>query len=236
MGLNISKGNMYEFITHTWNTVKGACEHDCSYCYMKRWGKLKPARFDEKELKTDLGSGNFIFVGSSNDLFAKNVPYEWIEKTINHCKKYPNNRYFLQSKNTRRIFELSWLINEDVFIKEKHNGHFEKIFSIATTIETNRVYPEFMRNTPNPIDRMLEFKRLGLAGFDKYITIEPIMDFDLDILVKEIKDVMPLQVNLGCDTGKNGLIEPNKDKILKLIDELKKFTIIHNKSNLKRLL
>jgi hypothetical protein len=68
MGLNTSKGNMYDFVTHTWNTVKGECYHDCSYCYMKRWGKLKPARFDQKELKTDLGSNNFIFVGSSCDM------------------------------------------------------------------------------------------------------------------------------------------------------------------------
>jgi len=45
MGLNKSSGNMYEFITHTWNTVKGACEHDCSYCYMKRWGKLNRFRY-----------------------------------------------------------------------------------------------------------------------------------------------------------------------------------------------
>ena len=83
MGLNKSKGNMYKFITHTWNTVKGACEHDCSYCYMKRWGKLKPARFDEKELKTDFG--NFIFVGSSNDLFAKGISDEGYGSLYKSC-------------------------------------------------------------------------------------------------------------------------------------------------------
>jgi DNA repair photolyase len=60
MGLNTSTGNMYSFVTHTWNTVKGECHHDCSYCYMKRWGKQKPVRFDKKELKTDLGKDNFI--------------------------------------------------------------------------------------------------------------------------------------------------------------------------------
>lgn len=73
MGLNTSKGNMYEFITHTWNTIKGECYHDCSYCYMKRFGKLNKVRFDAKELKTDLGTGNFIFVGSSCDMFAENI-------------------------------------------------------------------------------------------------------------------------------------------------------------------
>jgi len=31
MGLNESKGNMYEFVTHTWNAIKGECKHDCTY-------------------------------------------------------------------------------------------------------------------------------------------------------------------------------------------------------------
>ena len=35
MNLNQSKGNMYEFITHTWNPIKDRCYHDCAYCYMK---------------------------------------------------------------------------------------------------------------------------------------------------------------------------------------------------------
>ena len=32
--LNVAKGNMYGFITHTWNPIKGHCYHQCSYCYM----------------------------------------------------------------------------------------------------------------------------------------------------------------------------------------------------------
>lgn len=96
MGLIESKGNMYTWVTHTWNTVKGECPHGCTYCYMKRWGKQRPVRFDESELKTDLNgkypfrfnSRNFIFVGSSCDLFADNIPYEWIKKTIDHCQKH----------------------------------------------------------------------------------------------------------------------------------------------------
>lgn len=36
MGLNKAGGEMYEFVTHTWNTVKGDCFHNCRYCYMKR--------------------------------------------------------------------------------------------------------------------------------------------------------------------------------------------------------
>ena len=101
MSLNISKGNMYEFVTHTWNTIKGECYHDCSYCYMKRWGKLNTVRFDEKELKTDLGKGNFIFVGSSCDMFANDINSDWIIKTIEHCAKYPDNKYLFYRYTSR---------------------------------------------------------------------------------------------------------------------------------------
>ena len=68
MGLNVSSGNMYEFISHTFNTIKGKCYHDCSYCYCKsiakRFNKIQSdVKLDEKELTKNLGKGNFIFVG-----------------------------------------------------------------------------------------------------------------------------------------------------------------------------
>ena len=102
---------MYEFVTHTWNTIKGACPHDCSYCYMKRWGKQNPDRFDEKELKTDLGNGNFIFVGSSCDMFADDIPETWILRTLEHCFKY-NNRYLFQTKNPKNAETLITLFGK----------------------------------------------------------------------------------------------------------------------------
>ena len=33
MPLNKTKGDMYDFITHTWNPIRGRCLHDCSYCH-----------------------------------------------------------------------------------------------------------------------------------------------------------------------------------------------------------
>jgi len=217
MGLNISKGNMYPWITHTWNTIKGACPHDCSYCYMKRWGKLKPVRFDEKELKTDLGKGNFIFVGSSCDMFANKIPTKWIIKILEYCSGF-NNSYLFQSKNPKRMIEF------DVFMPNKS--------VICTTIETNKWYPEIMKNSPKPIDRATIH---SLFPFDRYVTIEPIIEFNLDKLIELIKIYNPTQVNIGADTGNNNLPEPKSEKILDLINELEKFTIVKKKQNLKRL-
>jgi hypothetical protein len=63
------------------------------------------------------------------------------------------------------------------------------------------------------------------------------MDFDLINFVKLIESCKPEQVNIGANTSYNiKLPEPNEEKIMKLIKELKKFTKIKLKTNLKRLL
>ena len=222
MGLNISKGNMYEFITHTWNTIKGSCYHDCSYCYMKRWGKLKPVRFDEKELKTDLGTGNFIFVGSSCDMFAENIPDEWIKKTLKHMERF-DSKYLLQTKNPTRVLDFI----DACVITDK--------CVICTTIESNKDLFEIKRNSPDVFKRAMAMNELSQI-IDSYVTIEPIMDFDMDIMVQLIRDCNAKQINIGADSGRNNLPEPTKEKVLQLVSELQKFTIIHNKSNLHRLL
>ena len=216
--LNISKGNMYDFVTHTWNTVKGQCPHDCSYCFMKRWGEQKPVRFDEKELKTDLGEDNFIFVGSSNDLFAVDHPYEWVSQTLWQCVYYPKNKYLFQTKNPEEL--LYW------------ENALPDNSVICTTLESNHHYAGYMKNAPSPFNRALHFKDLP---FDKYITIEPILDFGLGAFVEMIKSCNPIQVNIGADSGNNNLPEPSWDKIQQLIEALEKFTKVKLKKNINRL-
>lgn len=215
MGLNVSKGNMYSWVTHTWNTIKGECYHDCTYCYMKRWGKQKPVRFDVSELKTNLGSDNFVFVGSSCDMWATTIPNRWIIETIKHCDKFENT-YLFQTKNPANIRRI--LANNS---------------RVCVTIESNRFYPEIMKYSPTPIQRFFHSK---LIRHPLYITIEPIMDFDLEPFVDMLKQMEPQQVNIGSDSGGNNLPEPPKEKLLELIDRLKTFTIIDKKTNLKRLL
>ena len=222
MGLNIVKknSNMYQgSVTHTWNTVKGKCPHDCSYCYMKRWGELKPVRFDKKELKTDLGSGNYIFVGSSCDMFADDIPNDWIMNTLTKCNWY-DNKYLFQTKNPANVINYRNDINRE--------------FTICTTIETNRLYPE-MGITPHPEIRSIAMKRLTMHGIKTMLTIEPIMDFDAVNFLSLIKFMKPVSVNIGADSGNNNLPEPSWKKIQWLINELQQFTTISKKKNLDRL-
>jgi DNA repair photolyase len=216
MKLNEAKGNMYSFVTHTANAIKGKCYHDCSYCYMKRFPQ-KPIRLDEKELKIPMTEGNFIFVGSSCDMFACNISNEWICKVIDHCKEY-NNTYLFQSKNPKRM--------KDFIFPEKT--------LICTTLESDTFYPEIMNNSPHPMQRSISMQEI--MQFEKYVTIEPIMDFHLEHFITMIKRCNPKQVNIGADSGNNNLPEPPPGKILELISELSKFTKINIKNNLKRLL
>uniref|UniRef100_A0A6M3IVV9 Radical SAM superfamily protein n=1 Tax=viral metagenome TaxID=1070528 RepID=A0A6M3IVV9_9ZZZZ len=220
--LNTVKGNMYSFVTHTWNAVKGGCPHDCLYCYMKRWGKQKPIRFDEKELKTDLGSDNFIFVGSSCDMWADEIPQTWIDRTVEHCVGFPN-RYLFQSKNPGRIESyVEWLPKECV---------------IGATIESNRVYAE-MGKSPYPSTRAERMAIIRGCGFPHalMITIEPIMDFDIKAMVAWISRIEPEWVNIGANTNRSvRLAEPAPDKIQDLVSELGKITTVKIKKNLNRL-
>lgn len=226
MPLNKSKGNMYDFVTHTWNTIKGECPHMCNYCYMdairKRFKKeCKPPYLDEGELKTNLGKDNFIFVGSSNDLFAESIQEEWIIKTLDHCDKFDNS-YLFQSKNPSRILKF---ITHPVFKKSV----------VCTTIESNIHYPEIMQHSPKP-----SFRNLAICELQRhveiYITIEPIMDFDIKTMVIWMKMCKPKQINIGANSGHKKLPEPSKDKVLSLIAELETFTKVKQKKNLQRLL
>ena len=222
--LNKSKGGMYTFIDYTWNVIKGKCPHGCSYCYMKRWGEQPPLHFDEKELRTDLGIGNFIFVGSSCDMFAptvRMVPIDWVETILKKCNHH-DNKYLIQSKS---VAGMNWYKN--FLDKEK--------YYICTTIETNRFYHGIMGNTVST-DSRSNAMEVYFRGFKKYVTIEPIMDFDLIPMVEMIKRCNPEQVNIGADSGNNNLPGPSYEKVMALIEKLKGFTTIHRKSNLQRLI
>lgn len=221
MALNKSNGNMYEFIDKTWNPIKGTCIHDCKYCYMKSIEKQEHLKL-QRERFTNLDKNKFIFVEDRADLFAKDIPKEWILEILDHCDKY-NNIYLFQSKNPERIMEF---IDHPVFSKSV----------VCTTLETNREYIE-MGTAPNIHERVLAMRKITSSRFiEAHVTIEPIMDFDLNEFVELIKECNPSQVNIGADSKNHNLPEPSKDKILELHDRLSKFTKVHWKSNIDRLL
>jgi len=187
---------------------------------MKRF-PLGELRFDEKELKRDakelekMGPGNFIFVGSSCDMWAESIPGEWIAEWLGICYRYPENKYLFQSKNPERF-----IIAQDWFSPN---------MQLATTIETNRDYK--ISNAPSVFVRASTMSRF----INNVITIEPILDFDLKGMINLIQFANPKWVNIGADSKRHNLPEPNWEKVQDLISALKHFTEVKEKSNLSRL-
>jgi hypothetical protein len=70
----------------------------------------------------------------------------------------------------------------------------------------------------------------------KFVTIEPVLDFDVDILANWIRIINPEFLNLGADSKNHNLPEPTVEKIMALVDKLKTYGIeLREKHNLKRL-
>ena len=63
------------------------------------------------------------------------------------------------------------------------------------------------------------------------VTIEPVIEFDLDTMVTWIKNINPVMVWIGYDSKKNKLPEPDVEKVKELYWELGKqsFTVILKK-------
>ena len=222
MPLNKSNGNMFGFVSHTINFIKGQCLHLCVYCFMialnirfDRWGDI---RLDEKELRVNLGTGKYIFVGSSTDMWAVNVPSEWIIRVLDRCDEF-DNHYLFQSKDPSRFLEF---IDHPVMSKSV----------LSTTIETNRWYPDVMNKAPLPHVRANAMTAVAARGVPTMVTIEPAMAFDQDELVAMIRACNPMQVNIGRNTNRQvQLTEPTRAEVQALIAELKTFTNVHVKPN-----
>lgn len=218
MALKKQKGNMYEFVSHMWAPIRGKCIHDCSYCYMKKWGEQKPLRLDEKDLETNLGNGNFIFVCHTCDMFAEDVQDIWIRQVLNRTRRY-KNKYLFQTKNPERLFDYYEAYPQDVLF--------------GTTIETNR---DIVESKAPPISqRARALDELSFRGYETMVTIEPIFDFDLEPMVDLIVTANPEWVNIGADSKGHGLPEPSPEKIQELIKALENETEVKLKGNLKRI-
>jgi DNA repair photolyase len=215
------KGNMYQWVDATYNVVSGACAHDCKYCYVKQWGELKPIHINEKLLTLDLGTGKTIFVGSGIDLFAENVKAEWIEKIMKHCKEY-DNIYLFQSKNPQRFYEFQFSMPEKVIL--------------GTTLETNRDTSSISKAPPTT-ERARIMHDLRVGGYRVMLSVEPVLEFDLDEFAKMLIDINPEFISIGADSKGHSLPEPSVEKVKALIEQLEAKGIkVLQKSNLKRLM
>jgi DNA repair photolyase len=217
MGLNKSKGNMYDWVTHTWSPIVG-CSHQCEYCYVKAF-REQPVRPILRHDFPNLGDERTIFVGHLCDMFAEDTPEAMVNSVLRHCMVYSSNVYVFQTKNPRRyrLFDLP------------------RVSIVGTTIETNRAdVLAKISKAPPPEERA---EQIAEVGRERFVTIEPILDFDTRTFADMIHAANPDFVNIGADSKKHGLPEPTREKVQELIEALTARGItIRKKVNLNRLI
>lgn len=224
---------MYSWVSHTHSHLGGKCPHGCSYCYVQRMAERfpnmrarysGPIRIIEKELAVPYGKGKTIFIEHMNDLYAvggissgDRIPI------LDHLEEYPNNVFVFQSKHP-----------PDPRIADE----VRDCDMLGTTIETNRVYCGEMGMAPDPLDRkqiMMQWKEMR-PEVKRFVTIEPIMEFDLAQFALMIEEIEPSFVNIGADSKGSYLPEPPWRKVRNLIGKLEMLGIeIRQKRNLERL-
>jgi len=206
MSFRESKGNMFGFVTHTANFVSGKCPHDCLFCYLKRFPQ-KEIHLDKKMFNTDLGKGNYIFIGSGNDMFANEVPNSWITDILDYCNNF-DNKYLFLTKNPKRY---------NSCIKR-----FPKNTILGISLESDVNYP--ITNAPAPRERWKQFKNLNFPH--KMVCIEPILDFHIKYLLNYIDGIENLDfVVIGADSKGHHLREPTSRKISCFLEELKQISL-----------
>lgn len=176
-----------------------------------------------------MGKNRLIFLGSSTDMFAADVPSEWIEATFDHLCDYPDNEYLLQSKNPARFLE---------FANHKLYTGLKKQLIFCTTMESD-IDHKGVSVAPLIAERVAAMQEISSLGYKTMITVEPIMKFsDASAFADLLASVNPVQVNIGANSNRQvKLIEPTRDEILTLIKELENRNItVHQKDNLGRLL
>lgn len=219
---------MYTWVTHMHSHLRGACPYACQYCYVQAIGRrfggdahVGPMRMDMTQLDVPYGAGRTIFIEHASDMFSPGVRALWIREIFDHCEQWPKNTYVFQTRNTERAAGLA--------------AYFPLGCVIGTTIETNRKGPG---NAPHAKYRAMGMMR-DVYGptVTRFLTIEPVLDFDVDGMMELIGIMEPSFINLGADSKGYGLPEPSAEKVRALIEGINNLGIeIRQKTNLDRIL
>lgn len=237
---NSKQGNMYPWIDECWCPLRGACPHRCSYCYVPstsagRCGLYSgPLTLSEKSMhwmpRTETKT---VFIGYMNDLFATEVLTALLIRVLDHCVTFCSGRTLVfQTKNPRRAFRF---LPSIIRATELAGGDV----LLGVTLETNRRIPLEISQAPSPLSRYDTLLGMspGHRAAHLFLTLEPIMDFDVAELSGWICALRPKFVNIGADSKGHNLPEPSAGKIIALLSVIQMAGIeIREKHNLGRLL
>lgn len=219
-------GKMYPE-TKTWNPFLG-CLFDCVYCepsfkkvlrWISRRNKCQDCRdyrphYHPERLRTsNIPSAKTIFVFGQGDItFCEPEYVREVFRVIRKHKPKKRKEYYWQSKNPKCL--------------EQYIGEYPRNSILVTTLETNRDEGyELISKAPVPSVRFRDF--LGLDYPRKVVTIEPVIDFDLNEFLEwmmALKDQGSLEYiwyGYNSNPDKVQLPEPSEEKAQEFVDLLK---------------
>jgi DNA repair photolyase len=203
---------MFPFITTTWNPVGGECLHDCSYCWAKKLAKdrhmekyIGTPTLNEREMQRKFKADDFVFVSDMCDLFGAWVPSETIQKVLDRCRFKLKTNFLFLTKNPGRYTEFL-----NTFLK--FNA------TLGATVESDCA--QKFSKAPSPTDRL--YAMYDLEYPRKFLSIEPIMAFNLVSFSDSIRNIPYLQkIAIGYDNYFHNLPEPPLATTQKLIQWLR---------------
>jgi protein gp37 len=211
---------MFPFVTvPDWNPVGGRCRHDCynGKCWasiLKRTYRMakyagEEPYIAEKELKRKFSRGDFVFVEDMNDLLGSWVPIDMILRVLNYTDHFPDTNFLFLSKNPKRYLEI---IASGCTFKNNH--------ILGATVETNRDM-EDLSKAPSQPERLECLNKLNAFARGKlFVSVEPIVDFDLNIFAEQLIKLTPWAAAVGYnnyDSANFHLPEPTLEKTQRLI-------------------
>ena len=212
--------------TETWNPFLG-CLYDCVYCEpsfkkVLRWiarrtgcedcRNYRPHYHPERLKPGNIPSARTIFVFGQGDItFCDPAYVRKVFKVIRSHNPRTQKDYYFQSKNPACL--------------EQYLGEYPMNSILVTTMETNRDEGYgLISKAPVPSVRFRDF--LGLKYPRKVVTIEPVMDFDVDeflgwmLKLKDQGSLKYVWFGFNSNPDKVRLPEPSEEKAQEFVDLL----------------
>ena len=205
--------NMYRLSVKQWNPFVG-CRHGCVYCrpsfqaQLRRWAKnrcelcsrfephIHPERLDQKLPRT--GYMQFIFTCACGDVAF--CPTSYLKKIAERIRSMPDRTFLIQSKSPAAFRRVEWPRN----------------VILGVTIETDRDdLAGRVSGAPPPSERFREF--LAVDHEPKMVTHEPVIEFNLEVLLEWDEEISPALIWIGYDSKRCGLEEPRPEKVKRLL-------------------
>jgi len=197
----------------TWNVCVG-CRFNCVYCCARKaaetWLRHKRQYRDgftpklvESKLSTSFKPGQWVFVIYMGDIFWMLFP--WVERIMVTISDFPQTNFLIISKAPEVFSQWKLEIPANVVL--------------GTTIESNRDYG--VTKAPPPATRFIDLAQHPHPR--KFLSVEPIMDFDLASMIQWARMINPEIIEVGADNYGNRLPEPEWWKVEALLGELRTF-------------